>query len=117
MGQLQNAIDHAGSTSKTKCPTGCFYAGKTIHEFAETGAVELREPGEIEDHANLTIAEQLIEGQFELLALDANLERTGEFEDEDAGLEFFFDDFQWHLSIRGDQVRAQFSGPVVSGPS
>jgi len=77
-----------------KYAAGGLQAGETIHNFSQPGAVELRQPGEIKNNAHMAVTEQLIEGQLQLLALDANLERAGKFENKDPGLEFFLDDFQ-----------------------
>ena len=83
-----------------KYAAGGLQPGETIHNFSQPGAVELRQPGEIKNNARMAVTEQLIEGQLQLLALDANLERTGELEDEDSRPEFFFDDLQRSLPIR-----------------
>ncbi len=77
MSQFQDAINHPSSTGQAKRAASSLQAGETVYEFSKAGAVELGELGEIEDDAGVPVTEQLIEGQFELFALDANLERPG----------------------------------------
>src|SRR5437773_2159732 len=93
-----------------KYAAGGLQPRETIHNFSQPGAVELRQPGEIKNNARMAVTEQLIEGQLELLALDASLERTGELEDEDSRPEFFFYDLQRPLPIKTPLVSRGVSG-------
>ena len=65
----------------------------------------------------MAIAEQLIECQLELLALDSNLERSGKREDNDSWFEFFFDDLQRRLPARCCYVSDESLASRVSWPS
>ncbi len=98
MSQFQDAINHTGGASETKRTSGCFQARETIHDFSQATAVEFAQLAEIEDNTGLAITEQLIEGELQLLALDAHLERPAQFEDDDPWLEFFSYDLHEHLS-------------------
>ena len=96
--QFQDAINHTGGASETKRTSGCFQAGKTIHDFSQATAVEFAQFAEIEDNTGLAITEQLIESELQLFALDAHLERPAQFEDDDPRFEFFSYDLHEHLS-------------------
>lgn len=99
MSQFQKAIDHAGAASETKRAARRFDPGEAIHNFSQAAAVELGEPGEIEDDARLIRAKNFVKGQLELLALDAHLERATQFEYDDPGLQFFLDDLHRCLPV------------------
>lgn len=77
MGQFQDAINHTCGAGETKGAAGRFQARETIYDFSQATAVEFGQLAEIEDDACVAVAEQLIECQLELLALDSNLERSG----------------------------------------
>jgi len=47
----------------------------------------------------VAVTEQLIEGELQLLALDAHLEGSAQLEDDDPWLELFLDDLHKHLSL------------------
>jgi hypothetical protein len=98
MGQFQDAIHHTCDAGETKRASGGFQTGETIHEFSQASAVQLGDSGKIEDDASAVLAEQLIEGKLELLALDAYLKRSAQLQDDDAGLQLFLDDFHKPLS-------------------
>jgi hypothetical protein len=95
--QFQDAVNHAGGASETKGAAGGFQTGETIYELSKPATVQPGQLGKIKDDADLAVAEQLIECQFQLLALDSNLERSGQLEDSDSWFEFFFDDLQGRL--------------------
>lgn len=90
MGQFQDAVDHAGGADETKRAAGFPEAGETIHDSSEAAAVELGETGKIQDDAGLLFTKDFIEGQFQLLAFDAHLERSTQLKDDDAGLQLSF---------------------------
>jgi hypothetical protein len=46
----------------------------------------------------VAVTEQLIQGKFQLLALDAHLERAAQLEDDNPWFELFLDDLHKHLS-------------------
>jgi hypothetical protein len=92
VGQFEDAIDHAGRGGKAKRPPGSLEAGKTIDEFSEAAAVELGDFRKVHNDVLVIVAKHLIEGQFQLLAFDAHLERATQLEDDDAGLQLFFVD-------------------------
>ncbi len=77
MSQFQDTINHPSRTGQTKRAAGYFQAGKTIDNFPQATTVEFCQLAEIEDDAGVAVADQLIESQLELLALDSNLERPG----------------------------------------
>jgi hypothetical protein len=97
VGQLQDAVNHPGGTGETKGAAGGFQTGETIYELSKTATVQPGQLGKIKDDADLAVAEQLIECQLQLLALDSNLERSGQLEDSDSWFEFFFNDLQGRL--------------------
>jgi hypothetical protein len=78
VGQFQDTVNHSRGAGETKGAAGGFQTGETIYEFSQPTTVELGQLGQIEDHADLAVAEQLIERQLELFALDSNLERSGQ---------------------------------------
>lgn len=90
MGIFQNAVNHAGGSGEAKRAARVFQPRETIHDLAEAAAIELGKAGQIEDHAWTILADDFIEGQLELLALDTHLQRSGQFENEDAWLQLFF---------------------------
>ena len=93
MSHFQKAIDHAGAASETKRAARRLDPGEAIHNFSQAAAVELGESREIKDDARLIREKNFVNGQLELLALDAHLQRAAQLEDEDAGLQFLLDDF------------------------
>ena len=92
MGQFEDAIDHAGGAGEAKHASGCFQAGKTIDKFSQAATVELGDFRKINNDMPVIVAKQLIEGEFQLLAFDAHLERAAQLENDDAGLQLFFID-------------------------
>jgi hypothetical protein len=74
VGKFQDTVNHSSGTGEAESATCGFHAGKTVDEFSEAAAVELGEFRKVEYNASLPFADQLIESQFELLALDAHLE-------------------------------------------
>ena len=98
MCHFQKTFDHAGSARQTERAARGLQAGETIHDLSEAPAVKLGDFGQIENDACLLVAENFIEGQLELLALDTHLERAAQFENDDAGLQFFPDDLHGRLS-------------------
>jgi hypothetical protein len=92
VGQFEDAIDHAGSGGEAKRPPGSFEARKTIDEFSEAAAVELCDFRKVHNDMFVIVAKHFIEGEFQLLAFDAHLERAAQFEDDDARLQLFFVD-------------------------
>ena len=76
MGHFQQAVDHACAAGETHGPTNRPEAGKAVHDFAQTAAVELADLGKIQHDAGAILADEFIEGQLELLALDAHLQRA-----------------------------------------
>lgn len=97
VGQFENAINHAGSAGEAKQASGSFQPGKTIDEFSEAAAVELGDLRKINNDMPVIVAKQLIEGEFQLLAFDAHLERAAQLENDDAGLQLFLVDQQRNL--------------------
>jgi hypothetical protein len=75
--QFQDAVNHPGGAGETKSAAGGFQTGETIYNFAQAATIEFGQFGEIENHPSVAVAEQLIERQLELFALDAQLERSG----------------------------------------
>jgi hypothetical protein len=95
--QLQNAFDHSFNAGKPHRSAGLFETRKAVDYFSEASAVELGDSGEIEDDAGLVMAEKFVERQIELFAFDAHLERALQFENDNAGLQLFLDDFHVNL--------------------
>ena len=92
MGQFEDAIDHAGGAGEAKHASGCFQAGKTVDEFSEAAAVELSNFRKVNNDMPVIVAKQLIEGEFQLLAFDAHLERAAQLKYHDTGRQLFFVD-------------------------
>jgi hypothetical protein len=92
VGQFEDAIDHAGSGGEAKRPPGSLEARKTIDEFSEAAAIELGDFRKVHNDMLVIVAKHLIEGEFQLLAFDAHLERAAQLENDDAGLQLFFVD-------------------------
>lgn len=97
MGQFEDAIDHAGRGREAKGAPGSFQAGKTVDKFSEAAAIELGDFRKVHNDMFVIVAKQLIEGEFQLLAFDAHLERAAQLEDDDAGLQLFLVDQQRNL--------------------
>src|SRR5712664_726143 len=97
VGQFENAVNHAGSAGEAKQATRSFQTGKTIDEFSEAAAVELGNFRKINNDMPLIVAKQLIEGELQLLAFDAHLERAAQLENDDAGPQLFLVDQQRNL--------------------
>jgi hypothetical protein len=100
MSQFQNAVDHPGGAGQAKSAASRFHAREAVDNFPQATAVEFSQLGEIENYLSLPVAEQLIQGEFQLLALDAHLERTAQFENHDPWLELFFYDLHKNPSER-----------------
>jgi hypothetical protein len=94
VGQVQDAFDHAAGSCETEHTSGGLQARKAIYNFSQARTVKSGQPGKVQDHAGAIFAEQFVESQLQLLALDAYLERPAQFKDEDSRLEFFSDDLQ-----------------------
>jgi len=92
VGQFQDAIDHPGGAGEAKQAPRSFQTGKTIDEFSEAAAIQLGNFRKVNNDLRVIIAKQLIEGEFQLHAFDAHLERAAQLEDDDAGLQLFFVD-------------------------
>ena len=92
VGQFQDAVDHAGGAGEAKQAPRSFQTGKTIDEFSEAAAIELGNFRKVNNNLRVIVAKQLIEGEFQLRAFDAHLERAAQLEDDDAGLQLFFVD-------------------------
>ncbi len=75
MSQFQHAINHSSRARKTKRAAGGFQTRKTIHDFAQAITIQFGQSAEIEDDAAVALAEQFVECQLELFALDSDLER------------------------------------------
>ncbi len=99
-GNLQNAVDHTGGSRETKRATRVLEAGETVHDFSEAATIELGKAGKIEHHSCVTLTEDFIECQLELLALDAHLQGAAQLECDDSGLQFFFNDL--HVRLPND---------------
>lgn len=97
MGQFQDAVNHTGCARETKHAARCFEARKAIDEFSQAGTIELGDPGKINHRASVLFANQLIKGKLQPFALDAYLERSGQFENDYAGLQLFLDDLHGRL--------------------
>ena len=92
MREFEHAVNHAGRAGEAQRTSGYFQTGKTIDEFSKAAAVELGEFRKVNDDTSVVIADQLIEGELQLLAFDAHLERAAQLEDDDAGLQLFLVD-------------------------
>jgi len=90
VGQFEDAVNHAGSAGEAKQAPRSFQTGKTIDEFSEAAAIELGNFRKVNNDLRVIVAKQLIEGEFQLHAFDAHLERAAQLEDDDAGLQLFF---------------------------
>ena len=97
MGQFQDAVNHTGCAREAKHAACCFEARKAIDELSQTGTIELGDPGKIDHRASMLVVNQLIKGKLQPFALDAYLERSGQFENDYAGLQLFPDDLQGRL--------------------
>lgn len=101
VGQFQDAFDHPSGAGQAKSAAGGFQAGETIDDFSQATAVQFGELAEVKDNLSLSVAEQLVQGELQLLALDTHLERAAQLENHDPWLELFLDDVHEDLSERG----------------
>jgi hypothetical protein len=92
VGQFEDTVNHAGSAGEAKQAPHSFQTGKTIDEFSQAATVELGDSRKINNDMPVIVAKQLIEGELQLLAFDAHLERAAQLEDHDAGLQLFLVD-------------------------
>ncbi len=97
VGQFEDAVNHAGSAGEAKQAPRSFQTGETIDEFSEAAAVELGDLRKINNDMPVIVAKQLIEGELQLLAFDAHLERAAQLENDDAGPQLFLVDQQRNL--------------------
>ncbi len=110
VGILQNAVNHAGGSGETKRAARMFQFGETIHDFSQASAVELGKAGKIENHSCAIFAEDFIEGELELLALDTHLQGSAELENGDAGLQFLFCYLHMRLPNDGKILKGMAAG-------
>jgi hypothetical protein len=94
VGQLQDTVDHAGRAGEAKRASRSFQTGKTVDEFSEAAAVELGNLRKVNNDLPVIVANELIEGELQLLAFHAHLERAAQLENDDAGLQLFLVDQQ-----------------------
>lgn len=97
MGKFQLAIDRAGAAGEAERAARGLQPGEAVHDPPQAAAVELGEPREVQNNPHVICAEEVIESQLELLALDAHLERAAQLQNDDSGLQFFFDDVHGFL--------------------
>jgi hypothetical protein len=95
VGQFEGGADDSGDAGEVQGAAYHAEARETFDDSADAVAVNFGELGEVEDDAGLVFFQEVVHSEFQAFAFDAHLKRTLQFEDDDAGVELFSDDFHW----------------------
>lgn len=105
LSQLQRALDHPVRSRNSHRAAGAFQARKAGDDGADRGAVDVRDPGQVEDHVSLALAEHIVELVLDALTVRAGMDAALHFQHGDAGLVLPMRD------LHGDDFRSQFGTP------
>jgi hypothetical protein len=105
LSQFQRALDHPMRSRNSHSAAGAFQARKACDDGADRGAVDVRDPGQVEDHVRLALAKHVVEFVLDALAVRAGMDAALHFQHGDAGLVLPMRD------LHGDDFRSQFGTP------
>ena len=91
--ELQHAPDHTLHPCQAQSSTQLFELNHAPHHGSDAGAIDVGYARQVENNPVLSLLNELIERQFNLLAIRSDADAAGHPQDDNARLDLFLDKF------------------------